>query len=563
MKQIYTILVSLLVILFSGCAKPDRSADLVFMNGTLYTMDSTRSQASALAVRDGRIVAVGDSAAIQKYIGPETKTENLAGRLMLPGFIDSHTHPISAYRHFYEVNLYGIRTTSEYQNVLKDFLAKHPDEAYIRGRGWSNTVFPKIGADKKIIDAVIPDIPVRISSEDGHSVWVNSKTLELAGINTLTPDPEDGIIERYPGTLEPAGTLRESAADLVSGIFPDYTVAERVKGLEAYQEMALKLGITTAHDASLTPRTNDVAAYAELDRSGGLKMRFRASLYLDPEKDLSQVDTFIAVRNENRGGLFETNSVKIFVDGVVEGSTAYLLEPYFHLPGFRGTPIWDTATLDSACAMLDRQDFQIHVHAIGDAAASMTLDAFEATRSVNGARDSRNGITHLQLVAPGDFKRFHDLGVIAYPQPYWFIKDDYYYNLQVPYLGQVRADLEYPMKSFFDAGVRVAASSDYPVTIPCNPLDAIQIGITRTQPGVFDPREQLWPEESVTLEEMIASFTINGAYANFLENETGSLEVGKSADLIILDRNLFEIPVDEISEARVLRTYFAGREVTR
>ena len=231
------------------------------------------------------------------------------------------------------------------------------------------------------------------------------------------------------------------------------------------------------------------------------------------------------------------------------------------MPNFRGEPRWETDKLNSMCAELDKNKFQIHVHSIGDAATAMTLDAFAYAIKKNGKRDSRNLITHIQLVDPQDILRFKELGVVAVPQPYWFMKDDYYYNIQVPYLGLKRADDEYPMASFFKAGVVVASASDYAVTIPCNPLKAIQIGITRSCLGVTDPKEILWPEERATLEQMIASFTINGAYANFLENTTGSIEVGKMADLIVLDKNLFKVPVDEISKVKVILTFFAGKEV--
>jgi hypothetical protein len=246
---------------------------------------------------------------------------------------------------------------------------------------------------------------------------------------------------------------------------------------------------------------------------------------------------------------------------VVEGGTAFLKEPYLHLPGFRGEPRWEAGKLKLMCAELDKKKFQIHVHAIGDAATALILDAFAYAAEKNGKRDSRNQVTHIQLVAARDILRFKELGVVAVPQPYWFMKDDYYYNLQVPYLGQERADDEYPMAGFFRAGVVVASASDYAVTIPCDPLRAIQIGITRSCLGVTDPKEILWPEERATLEQMIASFTINGAIANFLEDTTGSIEAGKMADLIVLDRNLFDIPAAEISKAKVILTLFSGKKV--
>jgi predicted amidohydrolase YtcJ len=215
------------------------------------------------------------------------------------------------------------------------------------------------------------------------------------------------------------------------------------------------------------------------------------------------------------------------------------------------------------CAVLAGQGFQLHFHAIGDAATAEALDAVDFAEASSGRRDQRPLLTHLQLVAPDDIPRFKSLGAVAVPQPYWFIKDDYYYNLQVPYLGKERADLEYPMESFFKAGVITASSSDFPVTVPPNPLEGIRAGVTRLKPGVTDPREILWPAERATLEQMIGSFTRAGAYANFLENVTGSIETGKSADLIVLDHNLFEIPSGEIAAARVLLTLFQGRVVFR
>jgi predicted amidohydrolase YtcJ len=555
-------LVLILIFIIIGCnTKQDDIADLVFTNGVVYTVDSLNSKTEAVAIKDKSIIFVGNNDGVQNYIGDNTKVINLNGKMLLPGFIDAHCHSISSYRYFFEMNLYGLKTYNEIQFAIKKYLSEHPDAKYVKGRGWSNTNFPKNGPDKKMLDEVVKEIPVSFSSEDGHSKWVNSKTLELAGINNSTKNPDGGIIERYPGTNEPNGTLRESGADLVYDIFPVYNVEELMNGLEKYQEMVLAFGITTVHDAYLDAGSNETEAFRTLEKNDKLKMRFRASLYIDPGKSVEQIQSLIDERKKNNGELFQTNSAKIFVDGVVEGSTAYLKQPYQHQPKNYGELLWDIDSLNKVCSALDKKNFQIHVHSIGDAATSVTLYAFAFAEFQNGKRDSRNSITHLQLVDKSDIKKFKELGVIALPQPYWFSKDDYYYNIQVPYLGQKRADEEYPMKSFFDEGVIVASSSDYPVTIPCNPLEAIQFGITRSEFNTTEPKEILWPEERVTLEQMIRSFTLNGAYANFLEKETGSIEVGKKADMIVLDKNLFEIPVTEIHKVKVLMTLFEGEEV--
>jgi hypothetical protein len=562
LKLTFLAIFSSFILFIYGCGgNNSQSADLVFTNGIVFTVDSLNTEAEAVAVKDGKIIFVGHNNAAKSFIGEQTKIIDLKGKMILPGFIDSHAHPISSYRYLFELNLYGLKSKEEIQNAINKYLVEHPDAKYIKGRGWSNTDFPKNGPDKKILDEVVKNIPVSFSSEDGHSKWVNSKTLELAGITKETINPQGGIIERYPDTNEPNGTLRENAADLVYDIFPVYSVEELMKGLEKYQEMVLAFGITTVHDAYLDAGSNETEAYRRLESNRMLKMRIRASLYIDPGKSVEQIQSLIDERKKNSGELFQTNSAKLFVDGVVEGSTAYLKEPYNHQPDSYGELFWNIDSLNKMCSALDKEKFQIHVHSIGDAATSVTLYTFAFAEFQNGKRDSRNSITHLQLVDSSDIKRFKELGVIAVPQPYWFSKDDYYYNIQVPYLGQKRADEEYPMKSFFDKGVVVASSSDYPVTIPCNPLEAIQFGITRSEFNTTDSTEILWLEERVTLEQMIRSFTINGAQANFLEKETGSIEVGKKADLIVLDKNLFEIPVTEISKARVLMTLFEGEEV--
>jgi predicted amidohydrolase YtcJ len=251
------------------------------------------------------------------------------------------------------------------------------------------------------------------------------------------------------------------------------------------------------------------------------------------------------------------------MDGVVEGSTAYIEEPYKHMPDSQGELLWDPQKYNEMCAALEKAGFQIQVHSIGDASTRITLDGFAYARQQNNLSDPRHGITHLQMVNAEDIKRFGELGVMAIPQPYWFVVDSYY-TQAIEYLGQERADNQYPMKSFFDNGVNVASSSDYPVTIPPRPLDAIESGVTRAWPGETGPNTSMPPEtERVSVEDMIASFTINGAYAYFLENETGSLETGKKADIVVLDKNILDLEPSEIHSAEVMLTYFGGQEVYR
>jgi predicted amidohydrolase YtcJ len=460
---------------------------------------------------------------------------------------------------FGNINLYPLDTIGKYQDEITEFTQSNPAAPAYRGGGWSDSLFPNHGPSKQILDAIVPDRPVSIVSYDGHSLWVNSTTLERAQITRDTPDPDGGLIGHDPETGEPNGTLRETAMSLVESVIPDYSTKERAQALLAYQDMAVGAGVTMTHDAMLDMEC--ITAFKQLEADGLLYMRFRGSITLHPDQPIDdQVQFLLEQRAQNKHPHFQTNTAKIFVDGVVEGGTAYLFEPYAHKPEFSGIPIWIPEQLNDVCIALDREKFQIHVHVIGDAAAHIALDALEKAQGVNGKRDSRHMLTHLQLVTPEDISRFNQLQVIGIPNPYWFKVDDYYHKLALPYLGQERADKQYPMRSFFDEGVVMASASDFPVTIPFDPLIGIQIGITRSAVGQ-KASEILWPDESANLEQMITSFTCNGAYANFLEKQIGSLAVGNQADFIVLERNIFDIPESEIAETKVLLTYFAGAEV--
>jgi len=535
--------------------------NLVFKNGSIYTLNKGYLWAQAIAISGERIVFVGTDKDVEALIGSGSEVIDLEGKMILPGFIDAHAHPSHAMDYVGNINLYSQVSLEEYKQTIKDFVESHADTKVFRGSGWNDALFPNIGPSKEILDAIVPDRPISLVSYDGHSLWVNSVTLDKANITKETPNPDGGVIGRDPETGEPNGTLRETASKLIDYVFPDYSIEERVNALLAYQEMANKAGVTMCHDAMLDEQS--IAGFKAIEADGSLQMRFRGSITIEPDQPTEeQIEMLLNERSRNSHPKFQTNTAKIFVDGVVEGGTAYLLEPYQHLPDFYGELIWNPQQLKEICAALDKEKIQIQIHVIGDAAARIALDALEYAQQMNGKRDARHLLTHLQLVAPEDILRFEQLGLIGVPNPYWFKLDDYYWSLALPYLGKERADHEYPMQSFLQSGVLMASASDFPVTIPFDPLIGIESGITRSEIGVSTV-EILWPEEKVNLEEMIASFTINGAYANFLEDEIGSLEVGKRADFIVLDRNLFQIPPNDIAKTKVLKTFIDGKEVFR
>ncbi|MBN1538411.1 MAG: amidohydrolase [Anaerolineales bacterium] len=541
-----------------------KPSDLLLTNGILYTVDKNRTVASAMAVKDDTIVYIGDDKGAAQYIGDQTRVIDLQGKLTLPGFIDSHNHAVDGTFEIFEVMLHSLQSVDEYKKAILDFMAAHPGLPGILGGGWMCPLFPPQGPDKKLLDGLTTDIPIVLWSEDYHSVWVNSKALQMAGITRDTPNPEGGIIEKDENG-NPNGTLRETAANLVEDTIPAYTVAQRMEGLKFFQNMAHSYGITTVHVPGIDVGSNDLQALRELQTSGELTIRFRGALRVEPTDDLTIIEELVQTRDQEKGKWFEITTAKIFMDGVIEGGTAYLEQPYSHKPHSRGDPVWEAQKYNAMCAALEKAGFQIHVHSIGDAATRVTLDGFDYARNQNGPGDWRHIITHLHVVNPEDIQRCADLNVVAVVQPFWFLVDCHYFQM-VDYLGQERADRQYPMKSFFDCGVVVASASDYNVTIPPNPLDAIEAGITRkctreviTRHPEYDIA--LNPSEAVSLEDMIASYTINGAYANFLEDITGSLEIGKKADFIVLDKNLFDIPAEDIHNARVVMTFFEGQEV--
>ncbi|HBL26285.1 MAG TPA: amidohydrolase [Acidobacteria bacterium] len=544
-----------LVFLAAGCAGSPQPADLVLRHTAVVTLDARRPRAEAVAVTDGRLVFVGTDAAVAPWIGPRTRVLDLAGGMVLPGFQDSHTHLADGGVELGDCRLDAAATPEEVLAEVGRFAAAHPERPWILGGGWQLPVFPHANPHKRDLDALVPDRPVALSAADGHSLWVNTRALALAGITAATPDPPNGRIERDPATGEPTGTLRESAADLVGHLIPGRTPEERIEGLRRALQLAAAAGITSLQDASATPEELD--AYAALDRSGELTVRVTAALLAEAEKGIAQIPELVRLRRVYSGRRLRAGTVKLFVDGVIEARTAALLEPYLGSTD-RGRPNWEPAALDAMVAALDREGFQIHVHAIGDRAVRITLDAFEKARAANGPRDARHQIAHLELIDPQDIPRFQRLGVIADFQPLWAYEDAYIQDLTVPVLGPERSRWLYPIGSVAKTGAVVVGGSDWPVS-SMNPLEAIQVGLTRRDPGSGSGPAWL-PEQTVDLDTLLAAYTLRGAFAAFQEATTGSLEVGKAADLIVLDRDLTRSPPHEIAKVRVLRTFIDGQE---
>ncbi|HET8526207.1 MAG TPA: amidohydrolase [Actinomycetota bacterium] len=543
--------------------------DLVFVNGAVYTLDATRSWANAVAVSNGGIVAVGADAEVRAIAGGGTEVVDLGGRMLLPGFQDAHAHPPSSGLDLLRCNLAEDYSLGAYERIVAEFAAAHPDDAWIVGSGWSMDVFPGGNPPKEALDRVVPERPVRLWSRDGHSVWVNTRALEIAAVTADTPDPADGWIVRDERG-EPAGALHEGACDLVEKHVPEPTAGDWVAGLRAAQTYLHALGITAWQDAIVGGHYPTLDPYLSFARSGELTARVVGALWWDRHRGLEQIDDLLALRERGRAGSFRATSVKIMQDGVIENFTAGVLEPYLDADGRptdnRGKSFVDPEELKAAVTRLDAEGFQVHVHAIGERAVREALDAFEAARGANGPSDHRHHIAHIQVIHPDDVPRFRELDVTANAQPLWAVHEGQMDHLTIPFLGPERSGWQYPFGSLVRSGARVAMGSDWAVSSP-NPLWEMHVAVNRTSPPGYEygeangPAEPFLPEERIDLPTAIAGFTINAAYVNHLDDVTGSIEVGKRADLIVLDRNPFEHPADRIAEARVVRTLVDGERV--
>ncbi|RPJ00560.1 MAG: amidohydrolase [Candidatus Aminicenantes bacterium] len=539
--------------------RPAGPADLILTNAAVATMAARQPRAEALVVADGKIVFVGDSRKAMMRRGSSTRIVDLGGRLVLPAFQDSHIHLVMGGVELLACNIAELGTKEAVFARIREYAAAHPDLPWITGGGWALPLFPQANPRKEDLDALVPDRPVVLDSADGHSCWANSRALALAGVTRDTPDPAGGRIERDPKTGEPTGTLRESAAGLVESRVPALGPVEYINGLKAGLAMANRFGIASIIEARADG--DILEAYAALDRAGELSVRVLASLQVDTGRGASEARRLASLRRRYTGTRLKATAAKIFADGVIEPHTAALLEPYVDLPGDRGTPLLEPEAFDALARALDQAGFQIHVHAIGDRAIRMSLDAFEAAGRANGFRDMRHHIAHLELIDPADIPRFKRLGAAANFQALWAYPDTYITDLTLPILGPARSRWLYPIGSVAATGAVIAGGSDWSVS-SMNPLEAIQVAVTRRDPAA-GPGEAWIPEEKVDLATMLRAYTVNGAWLSHEEKWRGTLEAGKAADLIVLDRDLFAIPSSEIGRARVLLTLLDGREVFR
>jgi predicted amidohydrolase YtcJ len=539
-------------------ADSSQSADVILVNARIYTGNPKQAWTEAIAVRGQNILAVGDKTKIEAYRGKSTKVIDAQGRLVLPGFTDCHIHFMDGSLGLTRVDLNGASTAAEIQKRVKAYADSHPQEPWIQGMGWTYPTFKPTGLpDKKILDDVVSDRPVYLVAFDGHSSWANSKALAMAGIDRNTPDPPNGKIVRDEQG-EATGALKESAGDLIDAKIPKPSRAERLDALRKGIHEANKAGLVRVHSAGQDFEYLDL--YSELHKSGELTLRFYVAYFLNPPGLTPAISKQIEdARRRYNDNWIAGGVVKTMLDGVVEAHTAAMLAPYSDDPSQSGKLFWDPDLYKATVADLDRRGLQIFTHAIGDKAVRLALDAYQKAAEVNKTKDARPRIEHIETINAQDIDRFGKLGVIASMQPLHSYPDEDTLSIWARNIGPERATRPWVWRSIEQNGGVLAFGSDWPV-VTLNPWKGVQTAVTRqTEEG--EPVGGFIPQQRLSLEDAIRAYTLGAAFAGRREKTEGSLEAGKLADFIVLDRDLFKIEPSEIGKTEVLLTVVGGKVV--
>ncbi len=557
----------------SSCAKKAENpvseanvADLVLKNGRIVTVSDDMVWANAVAIKDGRIVAVGGENEVAPFIGEGTEVEDLGGKFAMPGFVDQHVHAFFAGE---EIEFAcRLEDTFSFEQVLakiSECADAAPEGGWVRGGPWGSHLLPQLHKDAalKALDAASKGRPLIMRDDTAHNVIVNSAVLAIIGYDEETPNPEKGEIVRDPSTGKITGLLFESAARAAHKAAPARPVEEDAKAVATGVEVLNGYGVTSFLDASAPPRV--ARAYNYLDNANGLNARAALTMsegVLTVYSD-ETLEELVDKRGEFKSENVLPDYVKFFLDGVPPTFTAKFLDPYLPTEkfgdDFYGETYYSPEELARLVTKFDASGVTIKIHATADGSVREALDAFEAARKANGNSGLPHQIAHAGYVHPDDRKRFAELGVVIDACPTFWFPHAIVTAIESA-IGRERAYQYWPFRDLIDQGAIVALGSDWPVLPSPNPLLGLEGMVTRRDPTTNAP-ETLWAEQAITLEEAVKAATINGAKALNVAGETGSIEVGKSADIVVFDRNIFAIPPEEISDAKVLKTLYRGKTV--
>ncbi|MFK7732542.1 MAG: amidohydrolase [Pseudomonadales bacterium] len=545
----------------------EQSADLVLTNAAIYTAAAGSAQVTAVAIKDGKYIAVGDDNSVSRFIGEQSEVINLQGAMAMPGINDAHLHPVLAgVKALYECNFAFTATPEDIAGAVRACAEKNADAAWIRGGQWGSNFFDlhKLESPREFLDALSSSHAIYLNDDSGHNAWVNSKALALAGIDTDTANPEGGTIVRNAGG-EATGVLLETAIMLMDSAIEQWTDEQHIAAAAHSAQTMNSLGITGFKDAGYL--NAPPMAFHTLDQQGKLNAHAAVCLatpYGTRTEPLDLAD--LEQRRERFASTnVHTNFVKIFMDGVpTPARTAAMIHPYLpdeqHGDNYRGSMHLSAERLTEDVIALDKLGFTIKIHTAGDGSVRVALDAIEAARKANGNSGLQHELAHGGYIDPADMSRFSSLGVAADFSPYLWHPSPIM-DAVISAVGEERGPQYWPTRSLLASGASVIAGSDWPSAVPsANPWVGLEALVTRRDPH-GEAEGSLWPEEAISLEQALQIYTMAGAKALKLQDVTGSIEVGKSADLIVLDRNLFEVPIDEVSDTTVQKTYFRGRLV--
>jgi predicted amidohydrolase YtcJ len=532
--------------------------DLLVFNGRVYTGETGAAPQEAIAVRGNRILKVGTNRELKRLRRAQTTVVDAHGAAVLPGFNDSHVHFLSGSLALDGADLLAATSLEAIQSTIRAFAEANPNREWVIGRGWYYAPFPGGLPTRQQLDAIVPDRPAYFECYDGHTAWVNTKALELAGITRRTRNPKNGIIVKDPRSGEPTGVLKEAAQNLMEAVLPKPTREDKLASLRAGIALAHRFGLTSIQNAS--GDAEELELYDELRRAGELRLRVYSALSIAPGFTEGDANAFDALWQKYPDDpLLKTGSVKLMADGVIEAHTASMLEPYSNRQT-TGVPNYARAELNRIVAMMDKRGWQIMIHAIGDGGVRMALDAFEHAARTNPAplRGRRHRIEHIETIDAADIPRFAELGVIASQQPLHGTPSPNQISVWAVNIGPERASRAWAWRSIAEAGGALAFGSDWPV-VTIDPRQGLQMAVNRaTAEGL--PEGGWLPEQKISLSAAVDAYTRGAAYASFDDQRKGTLTPGTLADIVILSNDIFETPTRPL-DTTVETTIFDGRVV--